>query len=230
MTSPVFIGIDPTAGKRPLNYAVLDADLRPLVLEGTGTLDELIERVLAYPSALVAVDAPQGPNGGLMASADYRARLSPPPAPGRWTGYKVCEYLLKQRGIGLYNTPSDEAAMPGWMRAGLPALRGAAGRRLPALPARQHSARARCWKCTRTLASPSCSATCPRPRPCSKAGSSGNWCWPAPGWRCPTRWTRWKSSPLITCWRAIRRCPACSHTTRWMPWPPYTAYLAGTAP
>jgi len=118
MTPPVFIGIDPTAGKRPLNYAVLDADLAPLVLAGTGTQDELIERVLAYPSAMVAVDAPQSPNGGLMASDEYRARLSPPPAPGRWLRFKVCEYLLKQRGIGLYNTPNDEAALPSWMRLG----------------------------------------------------------------------------------------------------------------
>jgi Protein of unknown function (DUF429) len=118
MTSPVFIGIDPTAGKRPMNYAVLDADLATLVLDRAGTQDDVLAQVLAYPSALVAVDAPQSPNGGLMASDDYRARLSPPPAPGRWTRFKVCEYLLKQRGIGLYNTPNDEAALPGWMRLG----------------------------------------------------------------------------------------------------------------
>jgi Protein of unknown function (DUF429) len=118
MTLPVFIGIDPTAGKRPLNYAVLDPDLGVLVLDGAGTQTEVLERVLAYPSALVAVDAPQSPNGGLMASDDYRARLSPPPAAGRWTRFKVCEYLLKQRGIGLYNTPNDEAALPAWMRLG----------------------------------------------------------------------------------------------------------------
>jgi predicted RNase H-like nuclease len=118
MTETVFIGIDPTAGKRPMNYAVLDAELGAVVLEATGGLMEVLSAVQAYPAAVVAVDAPQSPNSGLMASADYRARLSPPPAAGRWLGYKVCEYLLRQRGIGLYATPTDEAAAPSWMQVG----------------------------------------------------------------------------------------------------------------
>jgi hypothetical protein len=118
MTPPVYIGIDPTAGKRPMNYAVLDGDLNAVVLQATGGLMEVLNAVLAYPSALVAVDAPQGPNTGRMSSADYRAGLTPPPAPGRWRGYKVSEYLLRQRGIGLYATPADEAAAPSWMQVG----------------------------------------------------------------------------------------------------------------
>jgi len=118
MPAPVFIGIDPTAGKRPMNYAVLDSELNAVVLEATGGLMEVLSAVLAYPSAVVAVDAPQGPNAGLMASAGYRAGLTPPPAPGRWRGYKVSEYLLRQRGIGLYATPTDEAAAPTWMQVG----------------------------------------------------------------------------------------------------------------
>ncbi|MCC6187596.1 MAG: hypothetical protein IT318_01065 [Anaerolineales bacterium] len=68
--------------------------------------------------AVVAVDAPQSPNGGLMASAGYRATLAPGPAPGRWAGYKVCEYQLKRRGIGLSSNPTDPAAAPNWMQAG----------------------------------------------------------------------------------------------------------------
>ncbi len=102
-----------------MNYAVLDADLRPVVLEATGGLMEVLSAVRAYPAAVAAVDAPQSLNAGLMASDDYRARLEPPPAPGRWLGYKVCEYLLRQHGIGLYATPADEAAAPSWMRMGL---------------------------------------------------------------------------------------------------------------
>jgi predicted nuclease with RNAse H fold len=118
MKDCVYVGIDPTAGRRPMNYAVLDAELRPLVLEATGGLMEVLSAVRAYPRAFVAVDAPQSPNGGLMASAEYRARLSPPPAPGRWLGHKVCEYLLRQRGIGLYATPASEASAPAWMQMG----------------------------------------------------------------------------------------------------------------
>lgn len=126
MTDPVYIGIDPTAGRRPMNYAVLDADLQPLVPPetATGGLMDVLRSVLAYPAALVAVDAPQSLNAGLMASAEYRARMAPPPAPGRWMGYKVCEYVLRQHGIGLYATPTDQAAAPTWMRMGLQVYTG----------------------------------------------------------------------------------------------------------
>jgi hypothetical protein len=124
MTDTVFVGIDPTAGRRPMNYAVLDAELRALVLEATGGIMEVLSAVLAYPAAVVGVDAPQSLNGGLMASGEYRARLEPPPAAGRWMGYKVCEYLLRQRGIGLYATPADEAAAPSWMRVGFQLYQG----------------------------------------------------------------------------------------------------------
>ena len=95
--------------KRTFGY---DEAVVLVVLEATGGLMEVLSAVLAYPAAVVAVDAPQSLNAGLMASADYRARLAPPPAPGRWAGYKVCEYLLRQHGIGLYATPADEAAAP----------------------------------------------------------------------------------------------------------------------
>ena len=113
----VFIGIDPTAGKRPMNYAVVDIDLQLLASE-SGGLDEVLAAALRYPSAVVAVDAPQSLNGGLMASDAYRATLQPPPSAGHWGGFKVCEYQLKRRGIGLYSTPTDPAAAPAWMKMG----------------------------------------------------------------------------------------------------------------
>ena len=118
MNNTVFIGIDPTAGRRPMNYAVLDGTLHALVLEATGGLPEVVSAVEGYPEAVVAVDAPQSLNSGLMASAEYRARLDPLPAPGRWNGYRVCEYLLKKRGIDLYSTPAEISAAAIWMQVG----------------------------------------------------------------------------------------------------------------
>jgi hypothetical protein len=113
-----FIGIDPTAGRRPMDFAVLDVDLHPVTAKGT--LADVLSAVAGAgrPGAVVAVDAPQSVNSGLMASDAFRATLSPPPAPGRWKNYKVCEYQLKRRGIGLYNTPTGEAQAPGWMQTG----------------------------------------------------------------------------------------------------------------
>jgi hypothetical protein len=113
---PVYIGIDPTAGGRPLNYAVLDGDLG--VAEGSGALDDVLRAVLAHPRATVAVDAPQSPSGGLMAQPELRARLGLPPNSRSWSGYKVCEYELRRRGIGLYSTPAEVDAAPRWMKMG----------------------------------------------------------------------------------------------------------------
>jgi hypothetical protein len=113
----VFIGLDPTAGKRPMNYAVLDLGLRP-VDSGAGSLDEVLAAVQGYTASIVAVDAPQSPNGGLMADPAYRATLNPRPNGRAYAQYKVCEYELRHRGIGLYSTPAEVEAAPAWMQMG----------------------------------------------------------------------------------------------------------------
>ncbi len=117
MSDTVFVGIDPTAGKRPIHYAVLDRRLRRQHL-ASGTLDQVLAVVLDYPAAIVAVDAPQTPNGGLLCQPERRASLGLPPRSKTWTGYKVCEYELRKRGIGLYGTPADPAEAPRWMQVG----------------------------------------------------------------------------------------------------------------
>jgi predicted nuclease with RNAse H fold len=111
----VYIGIDPTANRRPMNYAILN-DTLDLVARGEGKLDEVVGVVHAYASAVVAVDAPQSPNGKLMKDPRYRAGLGLPPKSAKWANYKVCEYELRRRGIRLYNTPAD--ALPRWMQTG----------------------------------------------------------------------------------------------------------------
>jgi predicted nuclease with RNAse H fold len=113
----VYIGIDPTGGRRPMNYAVLNDDL-DLVARGLGKMGKVLEVVQSYASAVVAIDAPQSPNGGLMASPARRGRYGLPPKSTTWAKYKVCEYELRRRGIRLYNTPSEVEAAPKWMQLG----------------------------------------------------------------------------------------------------------------
>jgi predicted RNase H-like nuclease len=113
----VYVGIDPTAGRRPLNYAVLDGRLR-IVAQGEGNLDAVLAAVLGYESAVVAVDAPQSPNGGLLALPEVRRQYGLRPYSTTWSQFKVCEYLLRQHGIGIYNTPAEEAEAKTWMRLG----------------------------------------------------------------------------------------------------------------
>ncbi len=113
----VYIGIDPTAGRRPMDYAILDGDLR-LVARGLGKLEKVLDAVRQYALAVVAVDAPQSPNAGLMATTARRENYGLPAHTATWADYKVGEYELRQRGIRLYNTPGEVEAAPKWMQLG----------------------------------------------------------------------------------------------------------------
>jgi hypothetical protein len=112
-----YIGIDPTAGQRPFTYAALDQQLRLLAL-GEGNLDEVTAFAGGQRHAVVAINAPWQTNQGLMADPQLRERLQPPPRPGRWSGYRVAEYLLYQRKISIPPTPDDIIKCPRWMQMG----------------------------------------------------------------------------------------------------------------
>jgi len=116
-TQTTFVGIDPTAGRRPITYAALDGNLRLLAL-GAGDMSEVIAFVAGLSQALVAVSAPQRPNQGLMERPEVRERLSPSPRPGRWINFRVAEYLLRQRRISCPQTASLEKNCPHWMQVG----------------------------------------------------------------------------------------------------------------
>lgn len=121
-TSAIFVGIDPTAGGKPFTYAAIDHDLRLLAL-GKGALDDVVAFVAGQSQAFVAVSAPRVPNQGLMEQGEVRQSLSPPPRPGRWTGFRLAEYQLRQRRIPIPRTPSREQECPNWMRRGFALFR-----------------------------------------------------------------------------------------------------------
>jgi predicted nuclease with RNAse H fold len=113
----VYVGIDPTAGKRPVHYAAIDNQLR-LVAIDQGDIEEVLAFVAGQEKAVVAVDSPQSPNRGLMLRSDIRRRYNLNPEGRIWGQWKVCEYELRQRNIRLYNTPDSEEKAPGWVRFG----------------------------------------------------------------------------------------------------------------
>ena len=131
----IYIGIDPTAGSRPLTYAALNGSL-DLVALGQADLNETLAFVAGQHQALVAVSAPPRPNQRLMESAEQRARLNPPPRPGRWGDFRVAEYLLRRRHIACPKTPSKEADCPTWMQRGFLLYRRLEGLGCAAFPAR----------------------------------------------------------------------------------------------
>ena len=113
----IYIGVDPTAGRRPATLAALDDDLR-LVHLGPMKAAEVVTFIEARPGAVVAIDAPQSPNRGLMRRPEVRRRLGLPargPTFGEW---KLCEVELRRRNLRIYATPSRASAAPSWMRAG----------------------------------------------------------------------------------------------------------------
>ncbi len=116
-THTTFFGIDPTAGQRPFSYAALDNELNLIAL-GEGNINEVLAFAAGQRQAFVAVSAPRRPNQGLMEQDALRERLSPPPRPGRWTNYRLAEYLLRQHNIYCPNTASKEKACPNWMKMG----------------------------------------------------------------------------------------------------------------
>lgn len=111
----VFIGIDPTAGERPMTYAALDHDLQLLAL-AKGDLNAVLAYAGGQKAALVAINGPRRTNQGLMGSEEYRQGLTPQPNPGRWTSFRVAEYDLFQRNIRIPRTAGDAEECPSWMQ------------------------------------------------------------------------------------------------------------------
>jgi Protein of unknown function (DUF429) len=116
-TNSTFIGIDPTAGEKPFVYAALDRDLQLLAL-GHGTIDDVMAFAAGQRQAVVAVCAPRQPNQGVMTRPEIRQDLTPPPTPGRWTNFRLADYMLRQHNLSIPQTPSNEDNAPNWMRNG----------------------------------------------------------------------------------------------------------------
>jgi len=100
--------------------AVLDERLRLITLihlpDLAATLDWL-DREAPAPLA-IGIDAPQGPRLPLLTDPAIRAAQVPPPPDGRYLRYRVCDYQLARRGIGLYLSPAADEPVPGWMAVG----------------------------------------------------------------------------------------------------------------
>lgn len=117
-----FLGIDPTAGQRPIVYAALDNELHLLAL-GAGALNDVLAFVAGLRQALVAVSAPRRPNTGALNDPAIRQRLVPPPRPGHWTNFRLAEYQVRIHNIHIPQTPAREEDCPGWMRTGFTLFR-----------------------------------------------------------------------------------------------------------
>lgn len=128
----LFLGVD-VSQRRGHRLAWIDGRLRVVGLERAAGSAAVAEAVRRRGPDLVAVDASQRPALHLMDSPRYRASLVPPPRPGAYLGFRVCEWEVRRRGLAIYPTPHREEEAPGWMREGFALFRLlAVDRRLPA--------------------------------------------------------------------------------------------------
>lgn len=121
-TDVVYVGVDPSAGSRPLRYAALDHELRLVALDEVD-LEQLFAFIGSLDRALIAIDAPQAPNKSLLSRPAMRERYNLRPGGDTWQAWRVCEYELRSRNIRLYNTPQDPQEAPGWVRSGFDLFR-----------------------------------------------------------------------------------------------------------
>lgn len=112
-----YIGVDPTAGKKPFVYASLNQDLSLLNLS-YGDMDHTLAFLAGQNTCYVAVCAPYQPNLGLMDQEEIRQKLIPPPKPGRWRNTRVAEYILRRHHISVTPTSHREQDCPRWMQKG----------------------------------------------------------------------------------------------------------------
>lgn len=112
-----FIGIDPTAGDKPFAYAALDRKLENVAI-GYGEMAHVLAFVAGQEEAFVAVCAPRQPSQGVMDRPEVRQNLSPPPKPGRWAGFRLVDYLLRQHNLRMPRVSPRAKECPRWMQVG----------------------------------------------------------------------------------------------------------------
>ncbi|MEW6242610.1 MAG: DUF429 domain-containing protein [Chloroflexota bacterium] len=114
-TDSVFVGIDPTSGRKSFTYAALDGDLR-LVALTDGEMEDVTAFLAGQESATAAVNAPSGVNRGLVRERLKKEMLTPHPIRG--VELRVAEHDLRERGITVGGTPGREESSPAWMQLG----------------------------------------------------------------------------------------------------------------
>ena len=114
-TDSVFVGVDPTSGRKSFTYAALDKDLHLLAL-ADGEMEDVIAFLAGQKSAAVAVNAPAGVNRGLVREKLKREMLTPHQVRG--AELRMAEYELRQRGIAVTGTAASVALCPAWIQVG----------------------------------------------------------------------------------------------------------------
>lgn len=116
-TDAVYVGIDPSSGRKAFSYAALDRDLN-LVALADGEMEDLSAFLGGQKSAVVAVNAPSRVNCGLVRKKLESESLTPGLHQIRGADIRLAEYELRGRGIQVAGTPSRSELCASWVQAG----------------------------------------------------------------------------------------------------------------
>jgi len=115
-TDFVYVGVDPTSGRKDFSYATLDGELN-LVALADADLDGMSAFLGGQKSAVVAINAPARVNRGLVKKKLDQNSLMPGHT-FRGVDMRLAEYDLRARGISVTGTPSREELCPSWVQMG----------------------------------------------------------------------------------------------------------------
>ena len=117
-TPVTYVGIDPSRGRRAISYAAINQDLEP-VGQGKGSVAEVVAFVRGQQQTVVGVIGPSSLSQNILGDAKRRTALLIPLTRGRPGDMRVAEYLLRQRSLPVYKTPSAGGKVPGWMQTSI---------------------------------------------------------------------------------------------------------------
>lgn len=112
----VYLGIDPSQRYQPYVYAALDQSLKIIAL-GSGPLREVLAYSAGLSSAVIAINAPQGTNKGLLEEANRGQKLFPLDLL-KEENMRLVEASLLQEGIRIVRTPALEDDCMMWVKRG----------------------------------------------------------------------------------------------------------------
>jgi predicted nuclease with RNAse H fold len=113
----VYVGIDPTAGRRPMHFTALDKHLE-VVASALASQEEVLAFIGGLEAGVIGVTAPQGPGQEVMLRPDVRQRYNLRPGGRSWGKWRACEYDLRRRNIRMYALARPERIASGWIRRG----------------------------------------------------------------------------------------------------------------
>ena len=113
----LFIGVDPSGGRKPFTYAALDQNGK-LVALGGGEMEEVLTFISGQPGAFLAVNAAPRPSMGLVRLDEVRQSLPPLHISGRSLDMRLAEHILRQHGINVSMTPARRELCSNWVQTG----------------------------------------------------------------------------------------------------------------